>query len=89
MRIIPLTLKEAVRFLDSRKQVYRVPRDTVLVVGIADEDGLHGVLIAGCNSGEEAHLGHVYSDGTPGGFSLLYGDAWRALKAMGYRRAVL
>ena len=90
MRIVDLELKEAERFLESRKQVFRKTKNPILVVGLEDEKGnRHGVFIAEREKKGIAALVHVYADGTPGGFSHLYGDAWRALKAMGYTFARL
>lgn len=84
------TLEEAEAFLHSRQQHYATAAGICLVVGIRDEaDGGHGVVIARRVNETQAALVHVYSDGAPGGYSLLYGTAWRALKAMGFKTVVL
>ena len=84
MRIVHLTLREATKFLRERKQAFNPPKEAILVVGLKDDDGLHGAFVAVKEDAETAALVHVYADGSPGGFSYLYGDGWRALKAMGF-----
>jgi hypothetical protein len=50
---------------------------------------LHGAAILGRREDGDAELAHIYVDGTFQGYSLLYGACWRALKALGYKRAWL
>jgi len=60
--------------------------------GMYEEGGpseLHGAAILGRNEAGEGCLAHIYVDGVSQGYSLLYGACWRALKALGYRTAVL
>jgi hypothetical protein len=49
----------------------------------ADEPAVHGVIAMVCD-GQEARLGHIWTDGNALIGSLLYGGAWRAAKALGY-----
>ena len=50
---------------------------------------LHGAAILGRRADGDAELAHIYVDGTFQGYSILYGACWRALKALGYKRAWL
>ena len=50
---------------------------------------LHGAAILGRLDAQQAELAHIYVDGVSQGYSLLYGACWRALKALGYKKAVL
>ena len=50
---------------------------------------LHGAAILGRRPDGDGELAHIYVDGTFQGYSILYGACWRALKALGYKRAWL
>jgi len=103
MKIVPLTLKEAEEFLAKHDRHYKAPAEPICAVGVGEmqevpigQGGssgfklmLHGAAILGRNSAEEAELAHIYADGSSQAYSLLYGGAWRALKALGYRTTVL
>jgi hypothetical protein len=52
---------------------------------VQHEDVIHGV-IAMVADGVEFKLGHIHTDGNAQVGSLLYGGAWRAAKALGYKR---
>ena len=93
--ICPLTLKEANEFV---RLVHRHHKPTVggkFAIGVTDDDGtIHGVAIAGrpvsrhLDDGWTIEVNRVATDGTRNVCSMLYGAAWRAARAMGYRRAV-
>ena len=88
MKIVPLTVKEAENFLKDHERHYKAPVNKICAIGVGDEDGLHGAAVLGRN-GDDAELAHIYCDGSSQTYSLLYGACWRALKALGYVRAVL
>lgn len=96
MRIVALGLKEAEEFLSEHERHYKAPAEAICAIGVGEDDPggqmkfrLHGAAVLGRRSDEEAELAHIYVDGTSQGYSLLYGACWRALKALGYVRAVL
>ena len=94
MRIVPLTVKEAEEFLAKHERHYKAPAEPVCAIGVGcytHEKGkeLNGAAILGRNEKGEGELAHIYVDGTSQGYSLLYGACWRALKALGYEKAVL
>ena len=89
MKIVTLSVKDAEAFLAKHERHYKAPVEAICAIGVGDDDGLHGAAILGRNSAEEGELAHIYVDGASQGYSLLYGACWRALKALGYRRAVL
>lgn len=89
MRIVALGVKEAEAFLAAHDRHYKAPVEPICAIGVADEQGLHGAAILGRRSAEDGELAHIYVDGVSQGYSLLYGACWRALKALGYVRAVL
>jgi hypothetical protein len=64
-------------------------------LGVADEtDTLRGVAIVGrpvarhLDDGRTLEVNRTATDGTPNTNSMLYGAAWRAAKALGYRRLI-
>ena len=52
---------------------------------VSEGDIVHGV-IAFTADGGEFRLAHISTDGNAHVGSLLYGAAWRAAKALGYKR---
>jgi hypothetical protein len=61
---------------------------------VADETGLVGVVTIGrpvarmLDNGTTLEVTRCCTDGTPHAASMLYGAAWRAVKALGYRRLI-
>ena len=89
MKIVPLSVKEAQKFLKKHERHYKAPVEPICAIGVGDEDNsLHGAAVLG-RKGDDAELAHIYCDGTSQAYSLLYGAVWRALKALGYVKAVL
>jgi hypothetical protein len=91
---VPLSLKQAEEFLKNHERHYKVPVEVICAIGVGDVSGsgefvLHGAAILGRHENGDAELAHIYVDGVSQGYSLLYGACWRALKALGYKRAVL
>lgn len=76
-------------FLAKFDRHYKAPSIKLCAIGIEDETGLHGAAILGMQTKETAELAHIYVDGISQGYSLLYGACWRALKALGFKMAVL
>lgn len=89
MNILPLSMKDAEAFLSGHGRHYKSPAEPICAIGVGDDEGLHGAAILGRNLDGEGELAHIYVDGVSQGYSLLYGACWRALKALGYRTAVL
>ena len=88
MRIVPLSMKEAEEFLGKHERHYKTPAEPICAIGVGDDSGLHGAAVLG-RSGDDGDLSHIYCDGASQAYSLLYGACWRALKALGYHKAVL
>ena len=88
MQVIPLSVQQAQEFLSKHERHYKAPVEPICAIGVGDDEGTHGAAILG-RSGDDAELAHIYCDGASQAYSLLYGACWRALKALGYKRAVL
>jgi hypothetical protein len=84
-----LTVAEAEAFLKDHERHYRMPAETICAIGLSEDGKLHGAAILGRNPDGTACVAHIYVDGAWHGYSLLYGACWRALKALGYKRADL
>ena len=89
MKVVPISLSEAQSFLAGHERHYVTPANPICAIGISDGSELRGAVILGCRGNAEAELSHIYSDGTSLGYTILYGAAWRALKALGYEKSVL
>jgi hypothetical protein len=87
MTLFPMTVQEASQFLSSHERHYKTKAYPVFAIGLKDKE-TRGAVIVG-RKGSEAVLAHIYCDGVSQGYTLLYGAAWRAAKALGYSRMVL
>lgn len=82
-------MKEAEAFLAKHERHYKAPVEPICAIGVADEEGLHGAAILGRRDEKTAELAHIYADGSSQAYTMLYGQAWRALKALGYEQTIL
>ncbi|HEU4344803.1 MAG TPA: XF1762 family protein [Candidatus Binatia bacterium] len=89
MRVVDISLKDAEAFLAKHERHYKSPAEPICAIAVADSGGIHGAAILGRRSESVGELAHIYVDGASMGYSLLYGACWRALKALGYEKAVL
>ncbi len=90
MQILPITIAKAEAFLKDHGRHYVAPAEKIAAIAVGEPGGaVHGAAVLGVNANGEAELAHIYVDGISQGYSLLYGACWRALKALGYRVAVL
>lgn len=94
LAVVPMTLVEANAFVQ-RHHRHSVP--TVghkFSIGAAIDDDVIGVAIVGrpvarhLDDGWVLEALRVCTDGTPNACSMLYGAAWRATRALGYRKLV-
>ncbi|GGK36475.1 hypothetical protein GCM10010124_31400 [Pilimelia terevasa] len=95
LRVVPVTFAQAVAFIDDWHRHHRPPRGHKFSLGVADGDVLVGVAVVGrpvarlLDDGQTLEVTRVaVADGARNACSLLYGAAWRAAKAMGYRRLI-
>jgi len=87
LEIKPISVCDAYIFFDDRKCVpaNEIDDDLAFAISVVDEKGaIHGVISMNAD-GKECSLAHLYTDGTALVGSILYGAAWRACKALGYK----
>lgn len=91
----PLTFKEAKRFMRIHRH-HLPPTGSLFAIGCALEDAVApcGCVIVGrplsriLDDGWTVEITRLCTDGTRNACSMLYRAAWRAAKAMGYRRCI-
>lgn len=95
LRIVPVSFRDACDFVEAWHRHNPPPLRVKFQMGVADdEDVLRGVAMVGrpvarmLDDGLTLEVNRTATDGTPNANSLLYGAAWRAAKALGYRRLV-
>ena len=88
MEIVALTIPAAMEFLQTNERHYKSDAKPLFAIGISHEGVMCGAVVVGERSGE-AELCHIYSVGEYQGYTILYGAAWRATKAMGYKKMIL
>ena len=94
MNVVPITLREARQFVAANHRHNEPPRGHKFSIGLANGQGLAGVVIAGrpvargADDGLTIELLRVTTTGDRNACSRLYGAACRAAAAMGYRRAI-
>ena len=95
LRLQPITLKEANAFVVQHHRHHGPVVGAKYAIGLNDGGGqVVGVVIVGrpvargFDDGYTAEVTRCCTDGTPHAASKLYAAAWRAARAMGYRRAV-
>jgi hypothetical protein len=95
LRIVPVTFADACGFVAMHHRHHRPPVGHKFSIGVADEsDRLVGVATVGrpvarySDDGLTLEVNRSATDGTPNANSMLYGAAWRAAKALGYRKLI-
>lgn len=95
LRIVPVTFADACGFVTMWHRHHAPPVGHKFSLGVADDhDVLRGVAIVGrpvsriSDDGMTLEVTRTATDGTRNANSMLYGAAWRATKALGYRRLI-
>lgn len=92
--VVPVTFRQACAFVTKLHRHNKAPRGHKFSIGLEFDGVLVGVVMVGrpvarmLDDGRTAEVNRTCTDGTPNANSMLYGAAWRAARAMGYRRAV-
>ena len=94
LSLIPMTLTEAKAFVDLTHRHHKAPVGGLFAIGASDGTQVVAVVIVGrpvsrmLDDTYTAEVTRLASDGSRNACSMLYQAAWRAARAMGYRRLV-
>ena len=94
LEIVPVTFRQAQAFIAAHHRHHKPPVGMRFCLGVAAGAELMGVATVGrpvarhLDDGYTLEVNRTCTDGTPNANSMLYGAAWRAAKALGYRRLI-
>lgn len=95
MNLQPITLKEAMRFVDDFHRHHKAPQGGLFAIGLSENEQVIGVAIVGrpvarmLDTGYTAEVTRLcVQEGHLNACSMLYSACWRAARAMGYRRLI-
>lgn len=94
LELTPITLTEANEFVSDHHRNHGPVVGHKFSIAVSEGDTVRGVAIVGrpvargLDDGWTLEVNRVATDGARNACSMLYGAAWRAAKAMGYRRLV-
>jgi hypothetical protein len=94
LSIVPVSLEEANALVEAMHRHHKPVVGHKFSLGVAAADQIVGVAIVGRpvargnDDGLTLEVNRCCTDGTKNACSMLYGAAWRAAKAMGYRRLI-
>lgn len=93
LALTPISLAEANQFVEDIHRHHKPVTGHKFCMAVSDEE-VRGVCIVGrpvsrvLDDGWTLEVLRVATDGAANACSMLYGAAWRAAKAMGYRRLI-
>lgn len=94
LTITPISLREANAFVAQHHRHHKPVQGAKFAVAAAEGDAVRGVAIIGrpvsrvLDDGWTLEVNRCCTDGTRNACSMLYSAAWRAARAMGYRRLI-
>ena len=94
LHIVPVSFETACEFVAMWHRHNQPPNGHRFSLGVANDDKLVGVCMVShpiarhLMDGYTLEVIRTATDGTPNANSMLYGAAWRAAKALGYRRLI-
>ena len=95
LQLQPITYPEACRFIADHHRHHLPPQGWKFGIGVNDGEKVVGVVTVGRPVARRLDDGWTLevtrccvSEGTPNAASMLYGAAWRAARAMGFRRLI-
>ncbi len=94
LELQPVTLKEAYYFIDQHHRHHKAPQGAKFAIACNDGPKVVGVIVVGrpvarcLDDTWTAEVTRCCTDGTRNAPSMLYGAAWRAARAMGYKRLI-
>jgi hypothetical protein len=95
LSVVPITQREAMAFVERHHRHHKPPRGSVFQLAASDGGGeVVGVALVGrpvargLQDGWTLEVNRLCTDGTRNACSMLYAAAWRAARALGYRRLI-
>ena len=92
--IVPVTLAEANAFVQKHHRHHKPVTGHKYSIAATDGEKIVGVVIVGrpvsryLDDGLTLEITRCCTDGTKNACSILYGAAWRAARAMGYKKVI-
>jgi len=94
LTIVPCTIADAGAFVAQHHRHHRKPTSALFALAVAHLERIVGVAIVGrpvarnASDGWTAEVTRLCTDGTRNACSMLLAAAWRAARALGYRRLI-
>jgi len=94
LEIVPIKFKEACAFIKRYHRHHKPPVGHICSIAVAKGENIVGVCTIGrpvarhLDNGLTAEVTRLCTDGTKNACSILYAAAWRAVKAMGYKKLI-
>ena len=94
LEIVPMTLREANAYVEQNHRHHGPVAGHKYSIGLSDGEKIVGVAIVGrpvsrhLDDGWTLEVNRLCTDGTKNACSMLYAAAWRAARAMGYKRLI-
>lgn len=94
LEIVPMTLREANAYVEQHHRHHGKVAGQKYSIGLSDGEKIVGVAIVGrpvsrhMDDGWTLEVNRLCTDGTKNACSMLYAAAWRAARAMGYKRLI-
>ena len=95
MNLMPISLKEARRFVNDHHRHHKAPQGGKFAIGLNEDNEIIGVAIVGRPVARLLDNGYIAEvtrlcvlEGHKNACSMLYSACWRAARAMGYRRLI-
>lgn len=94
LQLQPISFAEACAFISMHHRHHRPPQGHKFSIGLSNGEKIVGVITVGrpvarmLDNGWTLEVTRCCTDGTPHACSKLYATAWRATRAMGYKRLI-
>lgn len=94
LELVPMTLKEANAYVEQHHRHHKPVTGHKFSIGCSDGEKIVGVAIVGrlvsryLDDGWTLEVNRLCTDGSKNACSMLYAAAWRAARAMGYKKLI-
>lgn len=94
VNLVPITITDAAAFVGQHHRHHKPPQGGLFAVACAEADVVVGVAVVGrpvarmANDGWTAEVTRLCTTGEKNACSMLYAAAWRACRALGYRKLI-